>query len=162
MNKGEMNDVRRRLKVAAETRLERSRDDVLAVLDYLDTREPLTCAPAPCAFEPIGSRFHDHPTMGTFLLHQVERCTACGDRRNPQEVPSTVNWPALSPLALPRVFMQLDGVQRFYCPCGVSHERGPVNGARAFRCLACGETHNVPEEHVYRERAEGVDRAPDA
>jgi hypothetical protein len=32
---------------------------------------------------------------------------------------------------------------RFTCPKGHSHDRGPVNGAHGYRCLACGDSWNM-------------------
>ena len=31
----------------------------------------------------------------------------------------------------------------FYCACGASHDRGPLNGEDVYRCLRCGETTKV-------------------
>lgn len=28
----------------------------------------------------------------------------------------------------------------FYCACGASHDRGPLNGVDVYRCLRCGTT----------------------
>lgn len=37
---------------------------------------------------------------------------------------------------------------RYFCPCGADHDRGPVDGQRAYRCLRCGDTREVASENI--------------
>lgn len=43
--------------------------------------------------------------------------------------------------AITPAFIDKDG--RFHCPCGQTHNRGPVNGVDVYRCLGCGKSYRI-------------------
>lgn len=46
-------------------------------------------------------------------------------------------------MATEQKMAMVDEEGRFHCECGASHDRGPVNGDNAYRCLGCGRTFAV-------------------
>lgn len=46
----------------------------------------------------------------------------------------------LTPTWFVVVELQRHEPDSFLCPCGASHDRGPVNGVDVYRCLRCGQT----------------------
>lgn len=46
----------------------------------------------------------------------------------------------------------VDQTGKYHCPCGASHSRGPINGAKSFRCLKCGNIYSVKGEVAFSSR----------
>lgn len=45
---------------------------------------------------------------------------------------------------------------KYHCPCGATHERGPVNGVDVYRCLKCGSAFKVRGVVVLRTEEESA------
>lgn len=95
-------------------------------------------SPAPVVAAPAAAEADEDVDVDGFVREGcLAYCRTCGMVKE-----GTITWAIEHANACSiRAFVTRDG--RYYCVCGATHARGPVNGQHDYRCLQCGDTQTV-------------------